>query len=166
MYSWSMIPSESEYSSFFLCLPAPWRQHLTALWQQKWMEGPYPTWQADPLPWPGGWVRHVLDFRLEMLPPWGLATLAVVPADSSTQTPQGSCTQHLSVGQLSLDWETYPKLTWVRKQAVTWTCLLKLTLVDIWVTVISLGKVSGLMTSIVGKWPWCLPTLHRQGMFY
>lgn len=158
-----MTPSESEYSDFFALLTAPWRQHLTALWQQKWTEGPYPTWQAAPLPWPGGWVRRVLDFRLGMPLPWGLATLAVVPADLSTQTPRDSCTQRLSVEQLCLDWETYHRWTWVRKQAVTWICLLKLTLVDTWVTVISLGKVSGLMTSTAGKWPWALPALCEQG---
>lgn len=104
---WRQVNQSIVMSPFYLA--APWRPHLTALWQQKWMEGPSPTWQADPLPWRGGWARHVLDSRLEMLPPWVPATLAAVPVGSSTQTPPGSCIQRLSVELLSLGWETCHK---------------------------------------------------------
>lgn len=148
----SFLPGwEEAFWLLHFVLTAHWRQLLTALWQQKWMEEAYRAWQAGPPQWLGGLGRPVLGYRQEMPHPWVLGILAAARVDSSTQTLLDSCTPPHFAEQLFLALEISHRSMWVRREAVIWTCPLKLTLAATWVMGISLEKVSEQMTSIVGK---------------
>lgn len=162
MRSGSVAPGEAVSSDFSILFDSTLETTFDSTNKRKWTAGPYPTWQVWP-PWPGGWARGVPStsswrcsvpgYRLPSQRCWETHPHRPLKVHVHYASPS-SCLSTGNMSQIDMSEKASSDLDMSAE-------------VDVGGYMsdgdILRGKVSELMTSTVGKWPWAPAELCKEG---